>query len=147
MSDTIRHAVGRDAPQLGLCLVEHVESGGAAAEHRHEVRQEALAELRQRGGALQLSGQARHVRLHPALFVHRRGALLEDVDRARQAAGFVGRTRERNLLAVVARGNRPDRCVEGLNRLHDPQKGEKPEQAGQQDGRGSSPPGSAIARR
>ena len=139
----IRHAVGRDAPQLGVALVEHVESGGAAAEHRHEVRQEALAELRQRGGALQLSRHARHVRLHPALFVHRRGALLEDVDRARQAAGFVGRAREWNLLAVFPRGNRSDRGVEGLNRLHDPQKGEKPQQAGQQDGRdvrGQDPP-------
>ena len=72
-------------------VVEHVESGDAAAEHRHEVRQQALAEFRQRGGALQRSRHARHVRLHPALLVHRRGALLEDVDRARQAAGFVRR--------------------------------------------------------
>ena len=54
----VRQAVRRDAPQLGRALVEHIESGHAAAEHRHEVRQEALAELRQRGGALQLSRHA-----------------------------------------------------------------------------------------
>jgi hypothetical protein len=43
----VRHAVRRDAPQLGVVLIDHVESRSTAAEHRHEGRQKALTERRQ----------------------------------------------------------------------------------------------------
>ena len=115
----VRQAVRGNAPQLGRALVEHVETGNAAAEHRHEVRQQALAELGQRGGALQLSRQRDTLAFTQRCSSIAGGALLEDVDRARQPAGFVGRARERDLLVVFPRGNRPDRRVERLNRLDD----------------------------
>ena len=118
-----------------MAVVEHVESGDAAAEHRHEIREQAPAEFLQRVGALQRSREARHTRLYPALLVHRRSALLEHVDGARQAAGLVRCVREWHRLVVVTRGNRLDRGVEGADRFHDPADGQKPQHASQHDGR------------
>ena len=84
---------------------------------------------------MQLARQFRHVGLDPALFVHGGGALFEDVDRAREAAGFVRRTDEGHCLLVIAGGDCLDRRVERLNWCDDAAEGQKAKQAGYEQGR------------
>ena len=69
------------------------------------------------------------------MFVHRGGALLEDVNRARQTAGFVRRTDEGHCLLVIAGGDGLDRGFERLNGCDDAAERQKAQQAGQKEGR------------
>ena len=71
--------------------------------------------------------------LDPALLVPRRRALLEHVNRARQAAGFVRCRGKGDFLREVAGGDRLHRCVEGPDWFDDPPRCEVAEQAGQED--------------
>ena len=144
----VGQAVRGDAPQLGRRLVEHVEAGDAAAEHRHEARQQPLPELRQRGGALQLARSA----CDTLAFTQRCSSiaaapcLRTSTERARPPVSSVA-PRERHLLAVVAGGDRLTDASSAWIGFDDPAEGQKAEQAGQQEGRDVRRPGSAIARR
>jgi hypothetical protein len=102
---------------------------------RNQAGQQPLTELLDRRGALQFPGDPRHVGLHPPLLVHRGGALLEQVDRARKTACFIRSRGKRHRLAVFAGGDRLDRAFERLNGIDDPAKCQKAEESSQEQGR------------
>src|SRR5204862_8180639 len=74
--------VDRDAAQPLRIRLDLIEAGDPAAEQRNESRKQALSELVERDRALQRGAERRDVGLHPALLLHLRGALREDLDRA-----------------------------------------------------------------
>ena len=115
-------------------VVEHIKGRDAASQHWHQTRKEPLTEFCERRCPLQFSRQRGDIGLDPPLLVHCRGALLEDVDRARQAAGFVRGTHKRDGLAVIAGGDCLDRPFQASNRLDDSPEREKSQQAGQDEG-------------
>ena len=129
-----REPVTGDAPEVFGVGSGKIEAGDATAEHRHEAGNKALPEFGERRGALQLAGDFGGVGFDPALLVHRRGPLLEDVDRMRKSARFISRFRERNLLGIVAGSDGFDRALERPDRMHDAAEREETEHAREAQG-------------
>ena len=94
-----------------------------------------MAKLGERGCALQFPSESRGVGLHPALLVHRGGALLENVDRARQAAGLVGGVCERNFPGVIPVGDGLHGTFQGPDGFDDAAKRQEAQQPRQQERR------------
>ena len=92
---------------LSVCL-DHIEPSHTASKSRHEAGNKLLAKFGQGGHSLQLTCKFGGVGFDPALFVHRRGALLEDLDRARQGPRLIRHLCEWNLLCVIAARDRLD---------------------------------------
>ena len=134
MSSLSGEAIAGDAPYLLRVALEQIEVRNTTAEHWHEARNEPLPELGESCRALQFSRQCIGAGFKPALLLHRRRPLFEDVDRTGKFPGFVGRLRERDRHCVVAVRDGLDRLFQRPDRKDDPAERQNAQNSGESKG-------------